>query len=216
MQAFFFDLDETLIKSKKIVTKLLNETLEEFGYEPFKEEEIKASVGMPLEALLSLRAGKDDVERMRKRYVERYLDEGVKVTKPYDGVMELLGELRDDSTRIAIITTKSEEEAERVVEHLGLSKYVDVVVGHNERWNPKPEPDSILKACSTLSVSPDRAVMVGDTDVDIKAGRLAGTFATVGVLWGVGNKNDLKDADYIAKDIEDLKTHLKMIKNQLG
>ncbi|MCD6236503.1 MAG: HAD hydrolase-like protein, partial [Thermoplasmata archaeon] len=54
MQAIFFDLDGTLIESKKIITRLINETLMEFGYKTFTEEEMLASVGMPLESLLSL------------------------------------------------------------------------------------------------------------------------------------------------------------------
>jgi len=215
MQAIFFDLDGTLIESKKIITRLINETLMEFGYKTFTEEEMLASVGMPLESLLSLRAGRDDVERMCKRYIEKYFEEGLKDTKPYDGIINLLKELKDEGAKIGIITTKSEEEAKRVIEHLGFSPYVDVVVGHSKERNPKPNPDPIIKACSILSIPPEKTIMIGDTDVDIKAGKFAGTFATIGVLWGIGKENDLRDADYIAQDINDLKHHLKRIKDHL-
>ena len=216
MKAFFFDLDGTLIKSKDVISEIINETLSEFGYNPFTEEEMLSSVGMPLEKLFSLKAEEEVVPEMCKRYVEKYLNKGLDKTERYEEVVNILKDLKDEETKIGIVTTKSEEEAERVIEHFGLSPYVDVVVGHNSRWKPKPEPDPILLACSKLSIPVDKTIMIGDANVDIAAGKQAGTFATVGVLWGVGRENDLKDADYLVNTPMELKICVQKIKNQLN
>lgn len=216
MQAFFFDLDGTLIESKGIISELINETLMEFGYAPFTEEEMLASIGIPLEGLFSLKADKEIVPKMCQRYVDKYLKKGLQKTKLYDGVVELLRELKDDKTRIGIVTTKSEEEAKQVIEHFGFSPYVDIIVGHTGKRETKPKPDPILHACSRLSVTPDRTVMVGDTQVDIRAGKRAGTFATIGVLWGVGTEKDLQEADYVAHTLGELEYYVKKIKDQLS
>ncbi|HEC81065.1 MAG TPA: HAD family hydrolase [Thermoplasmatales archaeon] len=216
MKAFLFDLDGTLIKSKDVISEIINETLAEFGYAPFTQEEMLASVGMPLEKLFSLKADEKVVPEMCRRYVEKYLKKGLKKTEPYEKVVNLLKELKDAKTKIGVVTTKSEEEAKKVIEHFGLTPYVDVVVGHNHRWKPKPEPDPILFACSKLSIPPDKTVMIGDANVDIEAGKHAGTFATIGVLWGIGSKNDLKDADYLVHTPMELKSCIQKIKNQLN
>ena len=209
---FLFDLDGTLIESKEVIERILNETLIEFGYQPFSEEEILSHLGTPLKKLLRTRVRNDDVERISKRYMEKFFEEGLKEVRVFDGVLELLQELKSVGIKVGIVTTKSEEEAYQVVEYLGLSKYTDVVVAYNDDVLPKPNADPILRACSLLEAEPSKAVMVGDTHIDIAAGRSAGTYANIGVLWGIGSEEDLKDADHLAYTVDELKEHIRKLR----
>ncbi len=213
--AFLFDLDGTLIESKGIISKLVNETLQEFGYSPISEDEMYRYVGMPLEKMFLIKTEKKYVDEMCNRYLSKYLKEGLDMTKPYDGAIDLLRDLKDKNTGIGIITTKSENEAKYVLSYFGFSKYVDVVVGHNINRMPKPNPDPILYACSLIHAEVEKSVMIGDTHIDIQAGKSAGVYTTVGVLWGVGREEDLKYADYTVKTMEDLELTLNKIKGQL-
>ncbi|HID25424.1 MAG TPA: HAD family hydrolase, partial [Thermoplasmata archaeon] len=137
MRAFFFDLDGTLIESKGIISELINETLMEFGYAPFTEDEMLASIGILLEGLFSLKADKEIVPKMCQCYVDKYLKTGLQKMKTYEGVVELLRELKDDKIKMGIVTTKSEEEAKQVTEHFGFSPYVDIIVGHSGKRKGK-------------------------------------------------------------------------------
>lgn len=216
MRAFFFDLDGTLIESKGIISELINETLMEFGYAPFTEDEMLASIGILLEGLFSLKADKEIVPKMCQCYVDKYLKTGLQKMKTYEGVVELLRELKDDKIKMGIVTTKSEEEAKQVTEHFGFSPYVDIIVGHSGKRKTKPKPDPILHACSLLSITPDKTVMIGDTQVDIRAGKHAGVFATIGVLWGVGTEEDLQEAGLCSAHFGgELEKCIKKIKDQL-
>ncbi len=103
------------------------------------------------------------------------------------------------AVRIGIVSAGPTRQVVRFLDQHALQPYVDVIVTSQTHRRMKPHPEPVLGALSSLGVAPGDAVMVGDTTVDIKAGRAAGT-QTYGVLTGFGRRADLErhGADEIA------------------
>jgi HAD superfamily hydrolase (TIGR01509 family) len=106
------------------------------------------------------------------------------------GVEEMLKLLRG-SYPMAVVSARDEKSTMRFLEHFGLTKYFDVVVtGLSARYT-KPYPDPVLLAAHQMKVSPGNCLMIGDTTVDIRAGKSAGS-QTLGVLCGFGEEPELR------------------------
>lgn len=114
--------------------------------------------------------------------------------------------LRDNQIKVAICTSDSRAATLSTLRHLGLEQLVDFVMcGDDEQSVPKPSPHNALHICRELGVQPEEALMVGDTIVDMTMGRAARLGATVGVLSGIGNHEELQpEADHIINDVGDL------------
>ena len=116
------------------------------------------------------------------------------------GVDEMLRQLHGRYP-MAIVSARDESGTMAFLEQFGLVKYFDVVVTGLSAKHTKPYPDPILLAAQKMNVSPDTCLMIGDTTVDIRAGKSAGA-QTVGVLCGFGEEPELKKmgADLILGD----------------
>jgi HAD superfamily hydrolase (TIGR01549 family) len=95
--------------------------------------------------------------------------------------------------RLGVVSTRSVGEQEALLKNLGLRELFDVLVGRDSLWRIKPHPQPILYAAHALGVEPGRCLMVGDTTVDVLAGRRAGAW-TCGVLCGYGEQAELERA----------------------
>lgn len=100
--------------------------------------------------------------------------------------------------RLGIVSTRTAGESAEYLEALGIDQHFAVIVGRDTTWRIKPHPEPVISAAATLELPPDRCLMVGDTTVDIKAGRRAGAW-TCGVLCGYGERGELElaGADFI-------------------
>ncbi len=202
-KAVLFDLDGTLLSSKGVIGRSINLTLEQFGIEPFNQEELRGLIGIPLRRIFSLKTqyNQDMIVRYREIYLSTYL-EGTEI---YDGMKSLLENLKSNNMKIGIITLKDTDVATEVLRGLNLIDMVDVVIGDEEEIMVKPFPDQIIHACRKLKISPKECVMVGDTEFDIIAGKKAHCI-TIGVLWGASSKEPLLKAgvDFIVDSAEEL------------
>ena len=125
-------------------------------------------------------------------------------TLPYPGVEEVLRHFF--ATRpLAVITNKPEAFSRTILEGLGLAGYFREILGYDSVERKKPHPEGILLALHGWGVEPTRAVMVGDSDHDILAGKAAGT-VTVAVAYGFKSSEELLSAgpDYLIHDIREL------------
>src|ERR1043165_4116658 len=107
--------------------------------------------------------------------------------------------------RMAIVTARDQKSTLRFLNQFDLCKFFDVIVTGLSAAHTKPYPDPILLAAQKLGVRPQECLMIGDTTVDIRAGKSAGA-QTVGVLCGFGVENELRQlgADRILKSTSDL------------
>jgi HAD superfamily hydrolase (TIGR01509 family) len=117
----------------------------------------------------------------------------------------MLDELRDAGLAIGVVTSKARERFADDARRIGLDALVDVSVCVEDTDRHKPDPAPVLLALDQLGVRAERAVMVGDTPVDVAAGAAAGT-GVYGVAWGMSDRQPLLDAgaSAVAPDTGDL------------
>lgn len=107
--------------------------------------------------------------------------------RPLPGVVEAVEALHCAGWKLAIATTDQTVGALRFLDRFGLRDRFEAVVGVDQVARSKPAPDLFLRACELAGVAPERAVMVGDLDIDLRMARTAGGGGAIGVLSGVGD-----------------------------
>jgi len=129
----------------------------------------------------------------------------VRYIKPTPGAEETLKAIKKAGGRVGVVTHDLASAAWQHFRALGWEELVDAVVGLDVCSLRKPAPDPIWKACALLGVSPKGGVVLGDTAMDLQAGRAAGCRATLGVLTGLGKHEELRPlADAVLPDLRGL------------
>jgi phosphoglycolate phosphatase len=198
VDAILFDLDGTLIDSKSDICRSVQFVQKDLGEKPSTEEEISAFVGDGVRKLiqraLPARQGEDLTEavaRFLKHYREHCLDQ----TRLCPGVRETLAHFHPK--KMAVVTNKTEELSQRILEGLGVSSYFSLVLGGDSLTERKPHPGPIQHALQFLDVKNSRRVLiVGDSANDIAAGRAAG-------IWTCGINSSLTDPQKLANSRPD-------------
>lgn len=187
-----FDLDGTLIDSKRDIAKSVNLTFRDLGLPEKPNETIYGYVGNGVRKLILDAVGSTDVhlinralEIFRGHYLEHLLDE----TRLYPGISEVLEHYRQKKK--ALVTNKPHVYAEKILEGLGADKAFDLILGSEPDTHLKPHPEMILKTLASLDTPTSDAVMIGDSLNDIYAARSAGV-RSCAVAYGFGDVNDLR------------------------
>lgn len=204
IKIIMFDLDGTLVDSSVDITNALNFAIEPYGIGKMTVKETIGMVGEGLTRLVEKILGSERaaiVPEVLKRFVGYYSEHLVEFTVPYRGVRETLERL--DDYRKAVISNKREALSRRLLEELGFAKYFDVILGSDSVEEKKPSPKPIMKVLESFSIKPAEAVIVGDSNYDIDAGRAAG-ITTIAVSYGFRDIASLRGADFIIGDIGEL------------
>lgn len=211
MDIVIFDLDGTLLDSKKTILRCLNTTLAEQGFGTFADEDLYSLIGMDLMEILALKGA--NRQEIAARYTEIQLESYMDDMKVYSGVFELLEKLKNAEYKIAAITMRRGTIAREVLSGFGLVKYFDEVIGADEVSAPKPSGNHALAVCERLSVSPDSCIVVGDSKYDMLSGKSAGC-TVIGVTWGMGGVEELQraGADHIVDGFDGLTELLLRLK----
>jgi phosphoglycolate phosphatase len=187
VRALIFDLDGTLIDSKRDLIRSVNAMLAEMGRETLHEDTISGYIGdgAPQLVARALGNGASEAERERalKFFLGYYEDHKMDSTCAYPGVAEALEELR--GFPMAILTNKPVRVSVRILGGLGLAKYFRAVYGGNSFETKKPDPLGARKILGEFGASPDEAILIGDSEVDVQTARNAGTLAAA-VNYGFG------------------------------
>lgn len=182
-----FDLDGTLIDNRHAIRENANFALRTYGYPEAESSLIDSTIGLPIEECF-IRAvpgiGIERAKELAQTYRERYSKTGHLGVTLLQGVPGVLAELRDKGIKLAVATTKINAQVEPLLAKIGLSEYFDLILGRTEGLKIKPDPAMLNHIMKTLKVGKDRSAMIGDTDVDILAGKNAGIFS-IAVLTGV-------------------------------
>jgi phosphoglycolate phosphatase len=184
--AVLFDLDGTIVDSRIPYTRSLNHALEHAGLPTRPPAELYQYLGPPLhETLLDhLDVPADLVEQVIAVYRERYERLGLGETTVFDGMPELLAQLKR-SVPLAIATSKVSSTVEPLLELLGLRELFDTVAAPLPDTVNESKAETIATALTGLG-RPARAVMIGDRFYDVLGAR-EHSIPTIGVLWGVGD-----------------------------
>lgn len=122
----------------------------------------------------------------------------------YEGIPNLLEELKKRGVKLAVCSNKPHVAAQKVVSQM-FGDTFDTVIGQREGIRRKPAPDSALMAAKELGVKPDECLYIGDTGTDMQTGNAAGMH-TIGVLWGFRTREELEEnhADVIIEKPEEI------------
>lgn len=187
IRALIFDLDGTLIDSKRDLIRSVNAMLEEMGRETLHEDTISGYIGHGAPQLVARALGNGASEADRENALKFFLEfyEGHKMdsTCAYPGVEQALDELR--GFPMAILTNKPVRVSVRILEGLGLAKYFRAVYGGNSFETKKPDPLGARKILGEFGAGPGEALLIGDSEVDVQTARNAGTLAAA-VNYGFG------------------------------
>lgn len=189
-----FDLDGTLVDTVGLILDSYEHTLAGHGLPPVPREHWLANVGRPLRDVLrpfaADEAGLEALVASYRAYNDLHHD---RVVRAFPGVGESLTRLRAGGARLAVVTAKSRERAQRGLEVSGLGGLFEVVIGCDEVKRHKPHPEPVEAALALLGGTAAEAVMVGDSVHDLASGRAAGA-RTGAVAWGAGRAEDLRAA----------------------
>jgi len=206
LELIIFDLDGTLVDSSIDITNALNYAVTPYGFKPLAVKDTISLVGEGLTRLIEKIMGNNNAsikDAALERFIGYYSEHLADFTRPYPGVMTTLEAL--GRYRKAIISNKREFLSRKLLEQLELIKFFDVVLGSDSVPEKKPSPAPIKKALEILGLAPRKAVIVGDSDFDIQAGKSAGV-TTVAVTYGFRKRETLKDADFIIDRMDELLT----------
>jgi phosphoglycolate phosphatase len=193
MNAYLFDLDGTLTDPREGITRSIAYALERLGVAPPPLAEMEFAIGPPLRASLARLLGtdsRDAVEAALAHYRERFADVGLFENAPYEGIGETLRALAATGATLVVATSKPAVYARRIVEHFALGAHFSEVHGCELDGTREDKRDLIAHILPHHGFDAARAVMIGDRDADMRAGRHHG-LATVGALWGFGSREEL-------------------------
>ena len=190
LRLLVFDLDGTLIDSRRDLVEAVNAMLEQFGL-PHEEEDRVASyigdgAGMLVQRALAA-AGSDGAlaSAALDAFLAYYRDHKVDHTRVYPGVLEQLAHLRDSlPAQMAVLTNKPVRPSQEICEALGLSPFFFSIYGGNSFDTKKPDPEGLQKLMAEAGAQPEETVLIGDSDVDIRTARAAGAWS-IGCRFGL-------------------------------
>ncbi|HKX51688.1 MAG TPA: HAD-IA family hydrolase [Candidatus Binatia bacterium] len=201
-----FDLDGTLADTGPDLADSVNYTRSRFELSPLPQQLIYTHVGRGVEYLLRHAVAEEapcHFAEIMRVFLEYYQQHLLDKTVLYPHVIEVLDYF--GAKRNAVVTNKLHNLAVTVLRGLGIEERFDAVLGGDSGAEKKPDPALLRLVLRQFQIIPANALMVGDGDTDIEAGRCAGVI-TCGVTYGLANKDDLAAAkpDFLIDDLAQL------------
>ena len=211
-QYIFFDLDGTLTEPKVGITKSVAYALKYYGIHVEDLDTLCPFIGPPLKDSFMKYYGFDDAkaEEAVEKYREYFRPYGIYENEMYEGVDNLLTQLKECGKTIVLATSKPTVFAEIILKHFGLRSYFDCVVGSELDGTRVKKGDVIAYALEEIGVTDkSKVVMIGDRDNDILGAKENG-LDCIGVLYGHGSREELQTAgaDAIVETVEELSSSL--------
>lgn len=173
-----FDLDGTLIDSRRDLADSANHMLAAYGASPLGEDRIASMVGCGAPTLVKrvmTAAGVDaPLDEALARFLSAYDERLTHHTRPYDGIPDLLEQLEARGTSMALLTNKPVEQSVRILDAFALAKYFPRIVGGDGPWPRKPAPDGMQFLMREAAARADDTVLIGDSTIDLQTSRNAG------------------------------------------
>ena len=187
MDLLIFDLDGTLVDSKLDLANSVNAALGHMGRLPIDNELVYSYVGNGAPVLMRKamgpEAGDDQVTRALEFFLAYYREHMLDNTYLYPGVREALDRLLAEKVKMAVLTNKPVRFSQILIDGLGLGGHFLRIYGGNSFEHKKPHPIGVEKLLAESGVARERAMLVGDSAVDVKTARNANIKAC-GVTYG--------------------------------
>ena len=188
-----FDLDGTVLNTLDDIANSLNHTLRECGFPTRSLTDIRSYTGNGLKRLVKLAlprdVSSDTFESVFERFNGYYGKHCADLSRPYDGVTDMLNTIRAKGMKTAVISNKLDY-AVQILYHRHFEGLFDLAVGEREGVRKKPAPDSVNEALLRLDTAASDAIYVGDSEVDLSTAKNAG-LKFVAVDWGFRDRDFL-------------------------
>lgn len=206
-----FDLDGTLLNTLDTITYYVNSTLEAEGLGRVSRDDCRRFVGNGAHLLIQRAldaVGVTDegtLEHVLTRYNAAYDASPLYLTAPYDGILQMVDELKRAGIKLGVVSNKPDFATVSVVRSI-FGESFEFVRGGRDGVPLKPAPDAPLALLGEMGGSVDQCAFVGDTSVDILTAKGMGCALSVGVLWGFRDRSDLvsSGADAIVESASEL------------
>ncbi len=194
---YIFDLDGTLLSTLDDLAASCNYALRTNDMPERTTEEVRRFVGNGVKKLME-RAIPDGLDnpRFEKTFADfrqHYMHHNLDTTRPYDGVMEMLSSLKQRGKHIAVVSNKFYAATQSLCKHF-FGDLVEVAIGEREDIRKKPAPDTVIEALRQMGVTKEKAVYIGDSDVDVMTAKNSG-MPCISVLWGFRDHEFLVEHD---------------------
>lgn len=213
-QAVFFDFDYTLGDGTEAIVAGFRYAFERMGWPEPGYDEVRRTVGMPLEDEYSFLTGDTDPEnraRFRVLYTEKAGPMQVETALLCPGAAELLTALSLAGVPVGVVSTKRSDTLRAILEARGVLPLFASITGGDQVKRPKPDPEGLLAAIAARGLTPDQVLYCGDTTIDAQTAQRAGAHFCA-VLNGTTGAEDFLAArlpcEHIAPDLWDLKQWL--------
>lgn len=208
-----FDLDGTLVKSDKTIYKTTINSLNQLGINYYlPENEFKGMIGQHFNDIFKhFKITVPDFENFIKVYKKNYFDY-IDDSELYEDVLETLSDLKKNNIKVSLLTTKAQDQAEKIITHFNLDKYFNLVMGRRDGIPHKPSPEPLMLICKEINLDITETIMVGDTELDILCGKNAGS-KTIAVTYGYQETEVLKSyrPDYLINSLSEINFILNTI-----
>ncbi len=205
-----FDLDGTLLNTLEDLRDSLNDILIKNGFEARSLEDVKRFVGNGVKNLVRLSipeyCSEEELTLILEAFKEHYKNNMQNKTRPYNGIMELLLDLHRYGYKLAIVSNKFDT-AVKSLSNTYFGSLISVAIGETAQIRRKPAPDSIYTAVKELGSDLSKAILVGDSETDVKTAKNAG-IPCIGVTWGFRCREVLRaeGADFLIDTPRELLT----------
>lgn len=195
-KTIIFDLDGTLLYTLEDLKNSVNYALEQCGYQRRTLEDIRHFVGNGIRRLVerAVPEGTDikSTDKVFEIFREYYNLHATDNTGLYDGVEELLYELKKKGYKLAIVSNKVQSAVDILREKF-FNDTIEISIGDREGKKKKPSPDAVLTVMEYFNASKEETLYVGDSEVDVMTAKNAGVDC-ISVSWGFRNKAELLEA----------------------
>ena len=184
---FIFDLDGTLLNTLDDLAASVNYALRTHGMPERTLDEVRSFVGNGVRLLMERAIPEGSVnprfEETFATFRAYYMEHSLDTTRPYDGIPEMIHALKQRGCRLAVVSNKFYAATQELIRH--FFPVITVAIGEHEAEGirKKPAPDTVFEALRQLEVGKEKAVYVGDSDVDLQTAHNSG-LPCISVLWG--------------------------------
>lgn len=195
-KAVIFDLDGTLLNTLEDLADSVNEMLKAKDYPQRSIDEIRQFVGNGMAKLIKRsvpeNSSEKDFDECYELFRTNYRRNMKNKTRPYDGIIECLEELKKLGIKTVVTSNKNDDAVKSLCSDI-FGELLTAAIGVKTGINPKPDPSMVISAIEDLNLEKENCIFVGDSDTDILTAKKAG-LKSIGVLWGFRDREVLEKA----------------------
>lgn len=203
ISTLIFDLDGTLLDTTEYVYQAFEHAFKRH-FEPVPREKIRAVIGKPLDECIRILTGREDLIPECRREHKAFQKTHPRLSKLYPHVRETLQKLHDRQLNLAVLTSRSRDTVLETMTQEGIVSLFPHILAIEDVTHHKPHPEGIVTILELFNVTREETLMVGDSSVDIDAGKSAGV-GTVGAAYGFhGNRIAKSKPDHVIESFHEL------------